>query len=352
MTRSRLLPPLAGAALRLASAGALSLGALCAAPLPAHAAPQAPGGEGARAHDLFTKGREEYAKGHLPEAYAQFIEAWTLQKSPDVAANLALVENKLARWREAAAHATYALANLPDGASDAQRRIVQEALEAAKKHVGTITLRVSIEHAAVTVDHEPLGESPLTAEIFLDPGTHTLSAAAPGCEPARDTVAAKAGSTHLITLTLGKCAGGNRDGNRDGKPPLVEEPKGLRPITIGGIATTGVGLGLGAAFAIMSAVKGNDASSAASNLGSSPTACAGANATSSGCKSLHDALSAHDTFASAAVWTFVGAAAVGAGTLIYTFVVPRPPAAPKSAGVQVIPVAGPGGGGVMLKGAF
>jgi hypothetical protein len=38
--------------------------------------------------------------------------------------------------------------------------------------------------------------------------------------------------------------------------------------------------------------------------------------------------------------------------LIYTFAVPRPPAAPKGSGVQVIPVAGPGAGGVLLKGAF
>jgi hypothetical protein len=186
---------------------------------------------------------------------------------------------------------------------------------------------------------------------------HTLTAEKPGCEPAKESVLAETGHPHLVTLTLGRCGGGgngngNGNGSGNGKPPGGEEAKGLRPITIGGIAATGVGLGLGAAFAIVSAVKAGDASSAATGLGSSPTACAGASATSQGCKTLHDALSAHDTLANAAIWTFVGAAAAGAGTLIYTFAVPRPPAAPRAAGVQVIPVAGPGAGGVLLKGAF
>ena len=354
MTRSRLPPRRDGAVRCAALAGALALAALVGVPEPASAAPQGDTttpGDAARARELYRKGREEMLKdGHLPQAYALLHEAWELQRSFDTAGNLALVESKLTRYREAAEHASYALGHFPTGGSDAQRKALEEVLTAARTHVGTLTLRVNADHAAVTLDHQPLGESPFTIEIFVEPGRHTVEASLPGCEPVKDTVRADQGGAHLITLTFSKCgAGGGGGGGDQGHPPIVEQ-KGLGPVVIGGIAATAVGVGLGAVFAIVSKVKGDDASSAGSGLG--PTACAGKSLPAGPCTTVHNALVAQDTFASAAVWTFVGAAAVGAGTLIYTFAVPRSPAAPKVSGVRVIPVAGLGTGGVVLKGAF
>ena len=42
----------------------------------------------------------------------------------------------------------------------------------------------------------------------------------------------------------------------------------------------------------------------------------------------------------------------GAGTLVYTFAVPRAPAAVKAARPQIIPVIGPGAGALTVKGTF
>ena len=64
------------------------------------------------------------------------------------------------------------------------------------------------------------------------------------------------------------------------------------------------------------------------------------------------ARSSEATFANAALWTFVAATAVGAGTLVYSLAVPRPPPAVKAGQALVVPVLGPGAGGVLLKGAF
>ncbi len=363
MKRVRLASHLARAARRAALARLLVLGAALApalvAPPPAAAAPQ-PGPPGVdapqalRARELFRKGREEYAKeGHNPQAYALFLEAWALQKSFDIAGNLAFVERQLSHPRDACEHASFALANFPAGGTDAQRKALQDLLADARTSVGAITLRVSVDHAAITVDGQPAGESPLPYEVFVDPGSHTIAATAPGCDPVKDTVRTDKGTTHLLTLTPTRC------GPAPPKlpPGTPVEPQGPRPLTVAGFVTTGAGLALGTAFAILSKTKADSANQSQQTLqstaGGNAQACAGA-APPAGCATLGSLRSSEAMFANASLWSFVAAGAVGAGTLIYTFAVPRAPAAPvaTTSRLQVIPLAGPTAGGLMLKGAF
>ncbi len=339
--------------------GTIAVAVVVAAATPASAGPQAQAGQvggqaggqasdAARAHDLFRRGHEEYVKDHLPQAYALFLEAWGIQKSYDIAGNLAFVEKQLTRYREAAEHATYALANFPAGGTDAQRKALQDALDDVRKNIGAITVRVSVARAAVTVDGHPCGESPLASEVFVEPGPHTVVATAPGCDPVQEIVTADKGSSHLLTLTPSRCG---TDTSPHPPPGITPPAAGPGPVTVGGFIATGVGLGLGAAFAIMAKVKGDDAGSQSALLGAgNPAACTVPTPT---CSTLHGTLASHDTFASAAVWTFVAASAVGVGTVVYTLV--APPQAPRDGrvrGAQVIPMMGPGGGGLMLRGAF
>jgi hypothetical protein len=297
--------------------------------------------DAARARDLYKRGRDEYAKGHLPQAYTLLIEAWGIQKSFDVAGNLALAEGQLTRYREAAEHAVYALANFPVGGSEAQRKGLQAVLVEARPFIGAITFQCSADHAAITVDGRPAGESPVAGEVFVEPGPHTVVATLPGCEPVQDTLRSDKGSTHLLTLTFTRC------GTPPPPPkiPLKPVPRGPDPVTIAGVVATGVGLGLGAAFAILTKIKADDAATKATLVGSS-----GCGTGSTACQNLHDALVSHDTFANGAVWTFVAAGAVGVGTLVYTFAVPHGPAPVSRA--MLVPVAGPGSGGLVVKGVF
>src|SRR5262249_23698704 len=149
----------------------------------------------------------------------------------------------------------------------------QEVLAAARAYVSAITLRVSIDHAQVTLDGVPIGESPFASEIFVEPGPHTLFATAPGCEPAKDRVRTEKASSHYLTLTFTKC------GDKPPPPPWVLPPPRPRPITVGGFIATGTGLGLGTAFAILAKVKADDADqkfqSIASATHNNSNACAG-----------------------------------------------------------------------------
>lgn len=355
MKRSRLLLCRAGASRRAAFAilaGVLALAGAVATPGPAEAAPQAApgdgGGDAARARELFKKGYAEYAKDHLPEAYALLVESFTLQKSYDVAGDLAQVEVQLTRYREAAEHATYALTHFPTGGAEAQRKAFETALADARAHIGAITVQVSVDHAIVSLDGQPVGESPLALELFVEPGKHVLAASAPDCVSAQDTVPTGKGTSHLIILTL-RCG--------TTKPPtqIVPVETGLRPISVTGFAATGLGLGLGAVFAIVSAVKGSDAGTqhqvVAGEAKGNTNYCA-SSPPSSDCTKLYNLLASQSTFGNASLWSFVAGGAVGLGTVAYTFIVPRSAPAAKPTGAKLVPFAGPGTGGLLLKGAF
>ncbi len=314
---------------------AAALAGVVFAPAPALGAPQPPQAAQAgqddneRARELFRKGREEYAKeGHLPQAYGYFLQAWGLEKSADIAGNLAVVERQLSLFRDAAEHAAFALSHLPPSSTDAQHKALKDLLDDVRPNIGAITVQVSVERAVVTVDGKPVGESPLPSDVFVDPGRHVVVATAPGCEPAKDTVPTDKGTTHLVNLTP-RCggAGGPNHPPQTPHPPTTAE--GPRPLTIAGFVTSGVGFGLGTAFAILSRTKADDANQQQQTIlgpaGNNPMACAGVHAPA-GCQNLASLRSSEATFANAALGTFIAAGAVAAGTLVYTFAIPRAPA--------------------------
>src|SRR5450432_3751077 len=70
------------------------------------------------AKELVRQGSAEYSKQHWEAARASFQKAWELKRHYAIAANLADVELKLGRYREAAEHLEYALANLPPEHAD------------------------------------------------------------------------------------------------------------------------------------------------------------------------------------------------------------------------------------------
>jgi hypothetical protein len=341
-------------------AGLAFVAALALAPSVA-AAPQGGNGDAtARARELFKKGRDEYARDHLPQAFALFTEAWSLQKTFDIAGNLALVENQLAHYRDAADHAAYALANFPAGGSETQHKALEDVLAKAKANLGVLTVRTSVPHATVTLDGQAITLTPpasptetASAEVLIEPGVHALLATAPGCDPATDSVRGEKGGTHLVTLEP-QC-GPKEPPHLPPQPPVKKEDLGPRPLTVAGFVTMGVGFGVGAALAIVSKVKANDADTQGAHLG--PNACA-ATPPSPACVALHDARTSQGALANAALWTFVGAGVVGAATLAYTLAPrPAPPTAPtaaatKAASVRILPAAGPTGASLLLEGTF
>ncbi|APR87202.1 Primosomal protein N' (replication factor Y) - superfamily II helicase [Minicystis rosea] len=334
-------PPRARRVLTLASVVVLALGV--ASPGVAFAGPGAGTSDATRARELHIKGKQAYQAGDMRGAYEAYAAAWALQKTFDVAANLAAVELATARFRDAAEHLTFALANLPvSGEGDKQRPVLVGMMADAKKQIGTITIKANADGASLTLDGRPVGTSPMADEIFLDPGEHTVGATAPSFAPVEQKIRVDKGAYIPVILTLKKIGE---------PPPVVPPPSGPSPITVAGFITAGVGLGAATALAIVSKTKADDASTQLSALEvKGRNACAGASP-SPACVMLHDARASRDTFANAALWTFVGAGVVAAGTLVYTFAVPHTPAT-KTTGLSALPIVSPEGGGLLIKGAF
>ena len=76
----------------------------------------------------------------MAEAERLFAEALAMRKSSDIAANLAQSELEQQKFRKAAEHFSWALANLLPSASDAQRKAVETGLARSRTEVAVLRL--------------------------------------------------------------------------------------------------------------------------------------------------------------------------------------------------------------------
>jgi hypothetical protein len=83
-----------------------------------------------------------------------------------------------------------------------EKRIVDDALAAIKNLVGAVTLDVNEAGAAVRVDGEAAGRTPLAGALVLDLGTHTIAVAKEGFEPIERRVEITGGTDIELALPL------------------------------------------------------------------------------------------------------------------------------------------------------
>lgn len=293
-----------------------------------------------KARQLYEEGLAAFKKGKVLEAQAAYLAAWSLNKHWQIAANLADTEIELGKHREAAEHATYYQQHAPANRKEKADALVKRALA----RVAALALTVEPEGAEVLVDDVSIGRAPLAGPVFVEPGERRVRARFPGRPDAVQVIAAQAGATPMVTLRVEVPAA---------PPPARELPavgSSYKPIVITGGVVAGVGLGLGAVFAVVSNGKASDAETKRATLAktSGATACSSASP-AAGCGALESTLRARAGLADASLWTFVGAGAVGAATLVYALAAPR---AKVSAPVQVTPAIGAGLGGVVVHGAW
>ncbi len=322
---------------------------------PASAGAVDPPTDAGKAKELFDKGNKAYEAGRPQEAYVYYRQAWDLQQSYDIAGNLAAAELEIGRPRDACEHASFAVGNVPPMATDKQRKFLRGLFEDAKRQVALVTFTVSADGAEILLDGKRAGASPMKQPLCVAPGEHKALARADG-KQAEVVFVARPNESKDIVLTLAAL--------RADAPPAktVVPPAGSSPpppakmegYLIGGFTVAGLGLGAGAALAIVANIKGGEAEKQADALRSGgPNACAGSSPPA-GCVTLHDMLAERDRLSNASMWVSIAAGAVGAATLVVWLVqrsqknVPAEKRPPVSAGF----VPAPGGGGVFIQGGF
>lgn len=334
-------------------AAALAFAAVVVMPEQARAQLAAPAASpppeaGKRADALYKQGVRLYSEKKWADAEAAFREAWALNPTFDVAYNLGSAEYQLGKHRDAAEHLALAVRSWPLlKATSILRQTAQQRLDECRAQVGTLTVTVNVARAEVLIDGKSIGRAPLEGEVFVTPGVHTVEATFVGHTSVPRTLTAGKGAAEVVTLVLSPIV------VPPSSPPVPVLPPVRGPSTvllITGGAVAGLALVSGAIFASISNGKsseGADKRAVFVQAGSRPCTSTGVmNAT---CADLADLANARRTFANAAFWSFVGAGAVGAGTLIYALATPR---SDTKKGVQVMPVGGPQGAGIEIGGTW
>jgi len=282
----------------------------------------------AQQRQLFEQGNKLYDQGKLPEAEAAYIEAWKLRKSYDVAGNLGNLQADLKKWRSAAEFLSYAIREFPAGGKPGLRDELLKRLGEVERQVGKLRVNVARPGAEVFVDGTSVGLTPLPGDVYVEAGTHAVEVRQDGFSPTELTVTAAKGQTEPLNVVL-ETRGGNK------------------AIVLAGGVVAGVAAITGAVFVGLSF---SEAGTANSKRAAVPQAGCPIPAPSSGtCADLKGALDSKNLFANAALWSFVGAGAVGVATLIYGLAGSSRGA---QSGLLVTPAVTAQGGGLFVSGSF
>ncbi|HEV3193277.1 MAG TPA: PEGA domain-containing protein [Polyangiaceae bacterium] len=153
--------------------------------------------------------REAYASaqvlvnnGDYTGAFAKFGQAYDLSKDPRLLFNMAVcarnmhdyarMQNLLVRYQREAGSSMAA-----DDKAD-----VESALATIRTLVGAVKLSVSEAGAAVRVDGQQVGTTPLADPIVLNLGKHTLTVSKGGFQPVEQALEVAGGSETPVALTL------------------------------------------------------------------------------------------------------------------------------------------------------
>jgi hypothetical protein len=126
----------------------------------------------AMARARFKEGVEFYDKGQYEQARAAFLQAYALKKHPAVLLNLAWSSLKSGHALEAERYFKQFLSEGKE-ITDKQRADANEGLIQSRAKLGRIEI-VAPTGTEVTLDGERVGTTPITDQIFVEAGAHTV----------------------------------------------------------------------------------------------------------------------------------------------------------------------------------
>lgn len=299
---------------------------------------------GAQAASFYQQGNVEFEKKNWPAAESAYLKAWAITRTFDVAANLGEVEFHLGKMRETAEYLSYSLRTAPPSSKPAQRERTTHFLEQVKEKLGILRLRVNVEGASVSINGSPIAAEEVAHEIFVDPGTCTVVATRDGYIEARATIEAKAGSSSDVALSLDvkKSSAVVSDASVSGGAST--------PVLVTGGVVSGLAVVAGVVFTVIANGKASDADQQRKELMQAYGApgCTGATVPPE-CDTLSNSTDARATMSNLAVWSFLGAGAVGAATVIYGLAAPKH--GPRQ-DVRVVPVVTGKSAGITIGGVW
>ena len=313
-------------------------GSALAAPPPAAAQPPSPTSAKAKDHadELFDQGTAAFDAGRFQEAEAKFEAAWALKQTHDIAGNLGIVEIHLGKTAEGAKHLAWALEHLPPTEASSTRKGLEQELQKARSAISSVHIRVNVAGAEITVNGHVAGKSPLTDEVFVEPGVVNVAVHLDGYAAVQEAPTVLKGETHEVSLELVPSA-------------AHPEPRSRIPLIVLGAASV-ASLGLGIAMTAISNGKSTDADTQRAAILKNEGQCAKPGSAFVGpCDDLGNSLKSLDTTANVARVAYVASGVLLMGAVTYALL---PPPKPRTGWVRAAPVIGAGSGGVVVTGAW
>ncbi len=186
-----------------------------------------------RAQQLLRDGNEMFWAGRVAEALQAFEDAHRLYPSPKLYFNIARCEAGLDRHARALTHYQQFLRETHEGdpqvRAEAERQVTALIPAVARLDLGEVPA-----NAAVRIDGESTGLTPIEGPIWVEPGAHRISIELAGRPPWIGNVEGNAGDTIAVKMPAAPATpptGIGSDGvaRNDGATVTPRPPEGAQP---------------------------------------------------------------------------------------------------------------------------
>ncbi len=155
----------------------------------------------AAAARLIREGNTLLDEGRASEALKRFTEAYDRFNSPTLLVSIAEAHLKLGNDVRAAEYYQRFLEEKSAGTAAKLVMLAEQRLEELAAELAVIKLETTVEGALVSIDDDPIGETPLPA-TYLKPGLYRIGATKEGHVAFSATVELNGGETRTIPLPL------------------------------------------------------------------------------------------------------------------------------------------------------
>lgn len=287
-----------------------------------------------QASKFYQAGNVEFEKQNWAAAETAYLQAWSITRTFDVAANLGEVEFHLGKLREAAELLSYSIRTAPPSSKAGQRERTMHFLDQAKEKLGVVRVHINVEGARVSINGRPIPAEDLVRDVFVEPGACTVIANRDGYVEAKQSVEVKPGTPAAVTILLDPAPGAVRS-----RVPLVV-------LSVASAAS----LGLGIAMTVVSNGKSTDAETQRATILGANGQCAKPSSSFVGpCADMKSSLKSLDTTANVARVAYAASGLLLIAAVTYAVL---PPPKPQAGWVRAAPVIGASSGGIVVTGAW
>jgi hypothetical protein len=217
----------------------------------------------AAAEGLFSEGKKLMADGKYPEACPKFEESQRLDPAPGTQFNLGECYERLGKTASAwALFLNVAAAAKSAGMAD-REKIARDRAAALEPKLAKLTIVApqATPETEIKRDNVIVGRAQYGSAVAVDPGSHTITASAPGMETWTKSIEVAAEGATLSVPPLVAAAAAAASPNTPLTPPPAEEKPGLgtqRALAIAAAGVGVVGIGIGSVFGLSGMSKVSD----------------------------------------------------------------------------------------------